>query len=230
METGSNKSLLTLIAVVVFGIFLSLSYYLFQDSFKEILAGVMDRTSERTSVNLSNIYNENLFTNGSFSTPLQNPNTYVNYFAYDLRGYSEYGDPRDYMKISTSEQFNGYNSMGITFLEVATYYGGTHDVSFSCLYPALTAVGVGEDVTISYWIKGSDTLLYTRLGTKTGIKIENVKEVVVGSEWTYVTQTFKKEDNGVTGVLSYVMYTKENPGTVYISNFKVEKGIYATPF
>lgn len=49
METGSNKSLYTLIAVVVFGILLSLSYYLFQDSFKGILADVMVRTSQSTS-------------------------------------------------------------------------------------------------------------------------------------------------------------------------------------
>lgn len=31
METGSNKSLFTYVAVVIFGIFLSLSYWLFQD-------------------------------------------------------------------------------------------------------------------------------------------------------------------------------------------------------
>lgn len=53
METGSNKSLFTLIAVVVFGIFLSLSYYLYQDSFKSILADVMVRTSQSTSKKLS---------------------------------------------------------------------------------------------------------------------------------------------------------------------------------
>ena len=38
MESGSNKSLFTLIAVVVFGIFLSLSYWMFQDEFKGVLA------------------------------------------------------------------------------------------------------------------------------------------------------------------------------------------------
>lgn len=31
METGSNKSLFTYVAVVIFGIFLGLSYWLFQD-------------------------------------------------------------------------------------------------------------------------------------------------------------------------------------------------------
>ena len=53
MESGSNKSLFTLIAVVVFGIFLSLSYYLYQDSFKGILASVMDKTSQRTNIMLN---------------------------------------------------------------------------------------------------------------------------------------------------------------------------------
>lgn len=59
METGSNKSLYTLIAVVVFGIFLSLSYFLFQDSLKGVLADVMSKTSQSTSmhiVNADNLY------------------------------------------------------------------------------------------------------------------------------------------------------------------------------
>lgn len=46
METGSNKSLFTLIAVVIFGIFLSLSYWLFKDEMKNVLANVLDKTSE----------------------------------------------------------------------------------------------------------------------------------------------------------------------------------------
>ena len=46
METGSNKSLFTLIAVVIFGIFLSLSYWLFQDEMKNVLASVFDSTSK----------------------------------------------------------------------------------------------------------------------------------------------------------------------------------------
>lgn len=45
MEMGSNKSLYTLIAVVVFGIFLSLSYWLFQDEFKGVLATTLFGTS-----------------------------------------------------------------------------------------------------------------------------------------------------------------------------------------
>ena len=54
METGSNKSLYTLIAVVVFGIFLSLSYFLYQDQLKSVLASVLDGTSQMTSLKLDN--------------------------------------------------------------------------------------------------------------------------------------------------------------------------------
>ena len=42
IEGGSNKSLFTLIAVVIFGIFLSLSYWLFQDEMKGVLGSVLD--------------------------------------------------------------------------------------------------------------------------------------------------------------------------------------------
>lgn len=61
METGSNKSLYTLIAVVVFGIFLSLSYYLYQDQLKSVLADVMNKSSVTTSIKLDN--------NGLIPTP-----------------------------------------------------------------------------------------------------------------------------------------------------------------
>ena len=46
MDNASNKGLYTLIAVVVFGIFLSLSYYLFQDQMKGVIATVLDKTSQ----------------------------------------------------------------------------------------------------------------------------------------------------------------------------------------
>ena len=45
MESGSNKSLFTLLAVIVFGIFLSLSYFLFKDNLKGVLADVMNKSS-----------------------------------------------------------------------------------------------------------------------------------------------------------------------------------------
>ena len=54
METGSNKSLYTLIAVVVFGIFLALSYFLFQDNLKGILASVTDGVEETMVLKLDN--------------------------------------------------------------------------------------------------------------------------------------------------------------------------------
>lgn len=54
MDTGSNKSLYTLIAVVVFGIFLSLSYWMFKDNLNGVLASVMSGTSIMTSKKLDN--------------------------------------------------------------------------------------------------------------------------------------------------------------------------------
>lgn len=47
MDNASNNGLYTLIAIVVFGIFLSLSYWLFQDQMKSVLAGVMGDVSTK---------------------------------------------------------------------------------------------------------------------------------------------------------------------------------------
>ena len=54
MEAGSNKSLFTLITVVIFGVFLALSYWMFQDELKSVLGSVIDNTSEMTSIKLNN--------------------------------------------------------------------------------------------------------------------------------------------------------------------------------
>ena len=49
METGINKSLFTLLGVVVFGVFLSLSYFLFQDQLQSIVATTTEKTGLRTT-------------------------------------------------------------------------------------------------------------------------------------------------------------------------------------
>ena len=52
IETGSSKSLFTMIAVVIFGIFLSLSYWLFQDEMQGVLASVVDGVNSVTLVTM----------------------------------------------------------------------------------------------------------------------------------------------------------------------------------
>ena len=84
MESGSNKSLYTLIAVVVFGIFLSLSYYLFQDQLKSVLADVLTNTSVMTSTKLA--YDGLLPTDVSFFTYMVNANSTVTINTYDISG------------------------------------------------------------------------------------------------------------------------------------------------
>jgi len=66
METGSNKSLFTLIAVVIFGVFLSISYWMFQDEMKNVLASVFDSTSEMISEKLET--DGYIYTDESFFT------------------------------------------------------------------------------------------------------------------------------------------------------------------
>lgn len=53
MESGSNKALYTLLAVIVFGIFLSLSYFLFKDNLKGILSDVTVKSGQSTSKKLT---------------------------------------------------------------------------------------------------------------------------------------------------------------------------------
>ena len=47
MDDGANKALFVLIAVVIFGIFLAIAYWMFQDEFKSILEGVMNKVETK---------------------------------------------------------------------------------------------------------------------------------------------------------------------------------------
>ena len=84
MDTGSNKSLFTLLAVVIFGIFLSLSYYLFKDQLKGVLASVMFNTSEMTSKKLDN--NGLIPTEDKYFTVIDNGDGTCTISGYDVLG------------------------------------------------------------------------------------------------------------------------------------------------
>lgn len=89
MEIGSNKSLFTLIAVVIFGLFLSLSYWLFQDELVNVLASVMDGTSEMTNKKLDN--NGLIPTDEKYfdSTVLENGSVKITAYTGDLDGITD---------------------------------------------------------------------------------------------------------------------------------------------
>ena len=67
MDVGSNKSLFTLLTVVIFGIFLSISYWLFQAELPNVLASVIDGVKSGTvlkldeNLNLPNAESDFLF-------------------------------------------------------------------------------------------------------------------------------------------------------------------------
>ena len=124
MEIGSKKSLYTLIAVVVFGIFLSLSYFLYQDQLKGILASVTDSTSSSISNKLDN--------NGRIPTD-------VKYFTYtELNGeinITKY-DPSGGKNVVIPTYING---LPVTQLSNAAFY--TMGLNSVILPDYLTKVG-----------------------------------------------------------------------------------------
>lgn len=84
MDTGSNKSLFTLLTVVIFGIFLSLSYFLYQDQLKSVLASVLFNTSEMTSKKLDN--NGLIPTEDKYFTSIDNGDGTCTISGYDVLG------------------------------------------------------------------------------------------------------------------------------------------------
>lgn len=56
MDAGSNKSLYTLLTVIIFGIFLSMIYWFFQAQLKDVLASVIDGVKTGTVVNMEDTF------------------------------------------------------------------------------------------------------------------------------------------------------------------------------
>lgn len=105
MDGGSNKALFTLLSVIIFGIFLSMSYWLFEGEFKLILANVMDSATQSTDVKLSTLFNSEVQ-----PTP-------ANYFIFEpstgtITGYLDAG-PKDVIIPTTID--------GITVKELGNY-------------------------------------------------------------------------------------------------------------
>lgn len=84
MDTGSNKSLLTLIAVVTFGIFLSLSYWLFQEELKNVLASVFTSTNHIVDTKID--YSLQLQTDAIHFQITDNGNGTCTIIGYDVIG------------------------------------------------------------------------------------------------------------------------------------------------
>ena len=108
MDSGANKGLFTLITVVIFGIFLSLCYWLFQDSLKGVLANILDKTSQ--SVDSKTVFGGNAFPDSYFTQ------------ASTLTNFGARSSTTKVLDLTTV--YNGSNSMKVTFTgdgQVTTY-------------------------------------------------------------------------------------------------------------
>lgn len=113
MESGSNKSLYTLIAVVVFGIFLSLSYFLFQDQMKGVLADVLNKTSLSTSTKLATSLS--VPTDAKYFTYVDNGDGTCTITDYDLNGPKDVVIPSTLNSLTVTTIGNrAFQSKGIT--------------------------------------------------------------------------------------------------------------------
>lgn len=113
MESGSNKSLYTLIAVVVFGIFLSLSYFLFQDNLKGVLADVMDGTSQSISTKL--MYNGLYATESKYFAVLDNGDGSCKITGYSTAGGTVVNIPESINgMVVTGVGVNAFSGRGLT--------------------------------------------------------------------------------------------------------------------
>ena len=119
METGSNKSLFTLISVVIFGLFLSLSYWLFQDEMTNVLASVLDKTS--ISINLKLDNDGSYPTDGVYFSYSDNGDGTLTITDYDVSGGKIVIIPKEINGLTVTKIGNGaFRSSGISKVTLAS--------------------------------------------------------------------------------------------------------------
>lgn len=145
MDTGTNKSLFTLIAIVIFGVFLTLSYSLFQDKLKSVLADVMDKTSASTSqkIEMSTDALEISFDGNSFDNTTKQITNLAGF--KEINAYNFGGTP-----LSGNNGFGGLQFDGVDdYLE--TNLNGSDEIT------------IHFDFTMKNSIKGTQSLMGSKL-------------------------------------------------------------------
>lgn len=193
MDTGSNKSLYTLIAVVVFGIFLSLSYFLLQDQLKGVLASVLNGTSEMTSQKLDNY--------GLIPTD---------------KSYFDYVKNAD----GISYKLTGYHSDGPKDLIIPSYIDGLPVTTISnnaFQNKGLTSVILPETLTIIENGTWSDTLGYTGAFNNNQIKELKLPASLVQVGYaSFHSNLIEKLDLGLVQFISHAAFESNRLKTLVI--------------
>lgn len=203
MDRGTNKGLFTLITVVIFGIFLSISYWLFQDSLKGVLADVLDKTSQ--SVDSKTVFGGNAFPDSYFTQ------------ASTLTNFLERSSTTKELDLSTV--YNGSNAMKVTFTGDGRVTTFANDFVFY-LPDDFNNAKVGDTVTIIFFAKADTPLtLKTRLGGDF-FNSSNISVNPVGSEWSEIRIDLPVTQNANSNYPCAVMWV-ETSGTVWYTNLSM---------
>ena len=164
MDNASNKGLYTLIAVVVFGIFLSLSYFLFQDQMKVVLGTVLDKTSQSVDRNL---YINLEATSPYFFGTVPNAQGTLTITSYDTSGGKAIIIPSEINGIKvTGIATDAFRSKGLTSVEIPNSVTSIGNYAFAS--NQLTSLVIPNSVTRIDGMAFRDNLI-TSLTLGTGL-------------------------------------------------------------
>ena len=217
MEIGSNKSLFTLIAVVIFGIFLALSYWMFQDELKSTLASVMDKTSVATEVKLDDTLSKNYFPDSNF----RDLNT-LNYFtsrnvteelikAVTINGATE--TTLHHYFPSICNNISADNGVAIEFLSDTFTNFNSKD---------LDDMKIGDTLTISFYAKSDKNLNFKARPGGRFYDTTNVISKGLTNEWQKVDLVFILNKRNEIDNDSALVYWLDQPGHLWISELRIK--------
>lgn len=202
MTDGSSQGLFVVVAVVIFGIFVAISYSLFRDTLTPSLASIFTQAIEQSENSIYNwkiIHEDKNFS--LWGTPV-----------YTAR-------PGTKANVDSSVTYEGNNSLKVDFgYSSEGEREGKNDFVL-WLDDTLPLMEVGEKVQISFYIRSERN---TEIGTRFGGTIYGHKlNSKVTDDWQKVTLTDTVTNRHESVRKPAIVFYSNTPDTFWLSNITV---------
>ncbi len=210
MTEGTSQGLFVVVAIVIFGIFVGLSYTLFGDTLKPAMASLFTESTNQATKYLAEHGHKNFFEDEKLDNPVSLKNQFT------ARGATT-------LTVDDVITYDENNSLHLYFNGLGTHETITNDLVLWLTHERFYTAVVDDIITLKFYAKSADTtLLKGRLGGNY-YDTSVYKGVTINSEWNYYEFSFPITTNKdtVTHTPAFVLWSEEERN-LWISDIKIE--------
>ncbi len=224
MTSGTSQGLFIVIAIIIFGLFVGISYTIFGHTLKPTLAGIFTDATEETTKKLLDLENINYFPDENF----EKDNTLYENFT---------GRGGTVLKVDTENLYEDKNTLHHTFVESGSQFKYLDDTVLWLISDRFKNVIIDDTLTISFNARASQEVLFTgRLGADFEIRGETIdyqegylgkgmQNLTIDEEWKHYELVYNVDMQRVSGYkVPAFVYWLDGAAELWISDLHVEIG------